>query len=273
MRLESYTYTKRNEQAAKGAVMNTMPDSEKKHGHRFIVAAGSSGRNILSLSLMLQRFNYEVFIANTAAQALERISRDRPALVFTDLMLADMGGMDFLEKLRANREGKSIPVIFMVPPGDAAAEHRCLSYGAAGCITKPVQAEELYRTVQHVVEPRPRSSMRIDTRMAVSVDNLPLDCGTSECSIDLSEQGMRVPIDKPYPRNKQVVVQLHIKERTISVEGSVRYYIPARSGHADSPVMGLMFSSIAPQDKEFIRNFVRDAVVNDVNEALTLQYP
>lgn len=248
-----------------------MPD--KKRGRRFIVAAGSSSRNIVSLSLLLQRFNYEVSIANTAAQALERISADQPALVFTDLVLPDMGGIDFFEKLRKSQGGNSIPVIFMVPPGDAAAEHRCMAYGAAGCITKPVQAEELYWTVQHLIEPRPRSSMRISARMPVSVDSVPLDCGTKECSIDLSEQGMRVPIDKPYPRNKQVVVQLHMKERTISIEGSVRYYLPAHSGQSDSPVMGLMFSSIAPQDKEFIRNFVRDEVVRDVNEALTLQYP
>jgi CheY-like chemotaxis protein len=245
---------------------------EKKRGRRFIVAAGSSGRNILSLSLLLQRFNYEVFIANTAAQAFERISADRPALVFTDIICRTWAEWTFL-KLRESRDGKSIPVIFMVPPGDAAAEHRCLAYGAAGCITKPVQAEELYRAVQHVIEPKPRASMRIGTRMPVSVDNLPLDCGTKECSIDLSEQGMRVPINKPYPRNKQVVIQLHMKERTISVEGSVRYYISAHSGPSDSPAMGLMFSSIAPQDKEFIRKFVRDEVVRDVNEALTSQYP
>ena len=148
-----------------------------------------------------------------------------------------------------------------------------MAYGAADCITKPVQAEELYWTVQHVIEPKPRSSMRIGTRMAVSVDNLPLDCGATGCSVDLSEQGMRVPIDKPYPRNKHVVVQLHMKERTISVEGSVRYYIPAKSGPSGSPFMGLVFSSIAPQDKEFIRKFVRDEVVRDVNEALTSRYP
>jgi CheY-like chemotaxis protein len=251
--------------------VNTIPD--KKRGRQFIVAAGSSSRNILALSLLLQRFNYEVFIANTGAQALERISKDRPALVFTDLMLSDMGGMDFFEKLRQSRDGKSIPVIFMIPPGDAAAEHRCMAYGAAGCVTKPVQAEELYWTVQHAVEARPRSSMRIDTHVPVSVDNVSRGSGAREYSIDLSEQGMRVPIDKPYPRNKQVVVQLHMKERTISIEGSVRYYIPAHSGLSDSPVMGLMFSGIAPQDKEFIRNFVRDEVVRDVNEALTSRYP
>jgi hypothetical protein len=121
-----------------------------------------------------------------------------------------------------------------------------MAYGAADCITKPVQAEELYWTVQHVIEPKPRSSMRIDTHRAVSVDNLPINCGARACSIDLSEQGMRVPINKPYPRNKLVVVQLHMKERTILIEGSVRYYIPAQSGQADSPAMGLMFSSIAP---------------------------
>jgi CheY-like chemotaxis protein len=207
-----------------------MPQPENKRGRRFIVAAGSSSRNIVSLSLLLQRFNYEVFIANTAAQALERISTDQPALVFTDLMLPDMGGMDFLEKLRERKDAKSIPVIFMIPPGDAAAEHRCMAYGAAGCVTKPVQAEELYWTVQHAIEPKPRSSMRIGARMPVSVDRVQLDCGTQECSIDLSEQGMRVPIDKPYPRNKQGRTAPHERENHLDRGiGTVLHSCPFRA--------------------------------------------
>ena len=250
-----------------------MSQSQNKRGRRFIVAAGSSGRDILSLSLLLQRFNYEVFIANTAAQALERISADRPALVITDLALPDMSGMDFFQKLRKTQGEKSIPVIFMVPSGDAAAESRCLGYGAAGCITKPVHAEELYWTVQHTIEPIPRSSMRIGAHMPVSVDNLPLDCRAGECGIDLSEDGIRVPLDKPYPRNKRVTVQFHMKDRTISAESSVVYCNTGNSGHSVSPGMGLKFTTIAPQDKEFIRKFIRDEVVRDVNEALTSQYP
>jgi two-component system, chemotaxis family, chemotaxis protein CheY len=250
-----------------------MPQPEKKRGRKFIVATGSSSRNMFTLSLLLQRFNYEVFIANTAAQALERISADRPALVITDLALPDMGGMDFFLKLRESQRGKAIPVIFMVPPGDAAAEHRCMAYGAAGCITKPVQAEELYWAVQHSTEQRPRSSMRIDARMPVSVDNLSLGFGAGACSIDLSEQGVRLPIDKPYPTNKRVIVQLHMRDRTISAEGKVVYYNSGNPGNKYAPGMGLMFTTIAPQDKEFIRTFVRDEIVRDVNEALTSQYP
>ena len=100
--------------------MNTMP--EKETWRRFIVAAGVVAGHTIPF-VLLQRFNYEVFIANTAAQAFERISADRPALVFTDLALPDMGGMDFFMKLRESRDGKSIPVIFMVPPGDAGTEH------------------------------------------------------------------------------------------------------------------------------------------------------
>ncbi len=249
--------------------MNTTPKTENKRGRRLIVAAGGSSRNMLTLSLLLQRFSYEVLIADTAALALQRIAALQPALVITELALPDMSGMNLLQNLRKNQNMRTLPVIVMVPPGDAAAESRCLGYGAAGCITKPVQAEELYWTIQQLIEPKPRSSMRIDTHMPISVDNLSLDCGASECSIDLSEQGMRVPIDKPYPTNKRITVQLHMKERTISAEGSVRYCITGTSGHSVSPVMGLKFTSIAPQDKEFIRKFIRDEVVRDINAALS----
>ncbi len=253
--------------------MNTIPKPEKKGRRRYIVAVGNSSRNLFSLSLLLQRFNYEVFIANTAAQAFERISADQPALVIADLALPDMSGMDFFQKLRETQGRQSIPVIFMVPPGDAAAEKRFMDYGAAGCITKPIQAEELYLTVQHIIEPRPRSSMRIGTHMPISVDNLTLDGNAGKCSIDLSEDGMRVPIGTLYPRNKRVTLQLHMKDRTITAEGTVLYCNSANSGNTYEPGMGLKFTSIAPEDREFIRTFIRNEVVRDVNEALTSQYP
>jgi CheY-like chemotaxis protein len=252
--------------------VNTIPKPEMKGGRRYIVAAGNSSRNLFSLKLLLQRFNYEVIIANTAEQVFERISADRPALVISDLALPDMSGMDFFRKLRET-QGKALPVVFMVPPGDAAAEKRFIDYGAAGCITKPVQAEELYFTVQHIIEPRPRSSMRIGIHMPISVDNLTLDGNAGKGSIDLSEDGMRLPINTPYPRNKRVTLQLHMKDRTITAVGTVLYCNSVNAGHAYEPGMGLKFTSIAPEDKEFIRTFIRNEVVRDVNEALTSQYP
>jgi len=251
--------------------MNTMPQPANKHGRRSIVAAGSTSRNMLTLSLLLQRFGYEVFAATTAALVIERISANQPALIIADLTLPDMSGTDLLQKLRKTQNVKPVPMVFMVPSGDAAAENRCLGYGAAGCITKPVLAEELFWIVQQIIEPKPRSCMRIGARMPVSVDDQSLDGGSSEFSIDLSEHGMRVPIDKLYPRNKRVAVRLQMKDRTITAEGSVLYCNPGNAGNSASPGMALKFVTMQPEDKEFIRKFIHDEVVRDINVALSLE--
>lgn len=250
-------------------------ETEKKIGKRTIVIAGTKTRDMLSLSLMLQRFEYTVASAHTAAQAFELISSVRPALIIADPVLPGMGGTALLHLLQQDRATASTPVIFMIFPGDAAMERRCMDYGAAGCISKPVQAEELYQAVQATIEPKPRAAMRIDTRLPVSVDNVPLECSEGEgvCAIDLSVHGMHVPMLKPYPRNRRFTVQINIKDRTISAEGSVLYSHESAAGSHREPGMGFKFTAIAPQDREFLRKFIRDEVMRDVTAALYRALP
>lgn len=106
--------------------MNNILSEFKKRRYRSVVVVGNKTPALLSLSLLLQRFAYDVVVANTATQALDRISAARPALVIADMVLAGMGSTDLFEQLRQDKRTASIPVIFMVSPGDAAAETRCL---------------------------------------------------------------------------------------------------------------------------------------------------
>lgn len=250
--------------------MQSTPSAENKSGSRAIVIAGRKTRDLFSLSLLLQRFEYTVSSAHTAAEALNLISSVRPALVIADPVLPGMSGTTLLQLLHQDSATAGIPVIFMISPGDAAMELKCHDYGAAGCISKPVQAEELYHAVQASIEPKPRATIRIDTRLPVSVDNVPLECSEGErsCAIDLSEHGMYVPMFKPYPRNRQLKVQIRIKNYTISAEGSVLYSHASAAGSYREPGMGLKFTAIAPRDREFIRKFIRDEVMRDITAAL-----
>lgn len=241
--------------------------SDKKQGRRVIVAAGSSTPNMLILSVLLERFHYKVATAADGARAFEQISALHPALVISDLVLPDMRGIDLFHRLQENKSTASLPVIFMVPASDAAAESQCLAYGAAGCIMKPVQAEELYRTVQAVTEPKPRANIRIDASLPVSINNEPVGCPGGNCLIDLSEEGMHLPVNKPYPVKGRIAVQLRIKDRMISAEGSVLYSHASASGRHSEPGIGLKFTSIAPQDQDFIRKFIREEVTRDINKA------
>lgn len=241
----------------------------EKRKNRSILVVGNTPQEMRSVTLLLQRFEYEVSVAFNASEAIERISAAVPALIITEAVLPGLSGINLFQLLRQTKLTASIPVVFMIPLTDAASERRFLDTGAAGCITKPVQAEKLYRTVQAVIEPVQRGDIRIDARLFVSVNNVPLDCADGGCDIELSERGMYVPMDKPYPRNRKITVQLQIKDRVISAEGSVLY------SHATGVVphketgMGLKFINIEPGDREFIRKFIRDEVMRDIGTSFS----
>jgi CheY-like chemotaxis protein/Tfp pilus assembly protein PilZ len=252
--------------------MNPISSSREKRGQRLILVVGNKTPAMLSICLLLQRFEYTVSEACNVAEAFDFISAASHSLVITDLVLPDMSGMDFFRMLKQSRRSASIPVVFVIPMSDAAAERRCYDSGAAGCITKPIQSEELYRVVQAVTEPIPRESVRIDARSHITLNNEPLGCPNSSCAILLSEHGMYVPTYKPYPKNRRIAVRFHIKDRAISAEGSV-VYNDINAGRNKEPGIGLKFVNIAPQDQEFIRSFIRDEVTRDVKKlTLTLDY-
>ena len=247
--------------------MGTSASGIAKHRNSSILIVGGKTRELVFISLLLRRFQYDVSEVHTAAEAIERISSASPALIITELVLPGMGGLDLFMLLKQTRRTASIPVVFLLPLSDIASERRCQGAGAAGCVTKPVQAEDLYRTVQAAIEPIPRADIRIDARLPVSVDDVPLGCPQGQCEIDLSVQGMYVPTEKPYPRDRRVTVQFDIKDRTISVQGTVLYSNP--SGARREPGMGLKFVDLAVQDREFIRTFIRDEVTRDVKATLS----
>ncbi|HYA87758.1 MAG TPA: response regulator [Nitrospirota bacterium] len=251
--------------------MDSTSSPREKRGHRSILVVGNKTQSMLSICLLLRRFAYNVSEAYTASQAFEVISANSLSLLITDLILPDMSGMEFFGILRQARRTASLPVVFVVPMSDAAAERRCYDNGAAGCITKPIQSEELYRVVQAVTEPIPRESIRIDTRSPISLNNEPLGCPDNSCAIELSEHGMYVPTYKPYPRNRRIAVRFHIKDRAISAEGSVVHNY-TRVGQHREPGIGLKFVNIAPQDQEFIRSYIRDEIMQDVKKTLSPEF-
>ena len=244
---------------------DTSSDAQNRR-NRYILIVDSKTQESFSTSLLLQRFEYQVWSASTAGQALEMVSVAIPALVIADLVLPGMSGMDLFHLLRQGPRTASLPVVFLISAGDHTAETRCREAGAAGWISRPIQTEDLYRTVQRAIEPNPRKNIRIQTRMAVSVNNEPLKCIEGQCASILSEHGMYVQIPRPYPRNEHLSVQIKINNRTVSAEATVLYRHAYGEGPFKEPGMGLKFINIAPKDQDFIRQFIREEVTRGVKQ-------
>jgi len=109
--------------------------------------------NVLELLEVTLRFKgYSVITARNGEEALEVISKQRPILIITDILMPKMDGYAFVQKLRLNVDTRAIPVVFLsatyVTPED---KDFALSLGAARFIEKPIDAEDFLLTIAELV--------------------------------------------------------------------------------------------------------------------------
>lgn len=107
--------------------------------------------NVRSLSLLLSDSGYLVRKAISGAMALKTIQISKPDLVLLDVRMPEMNGYEVCERLKANIETKSIPVIFLSASNDTDDKVQAFAVGGADYITKPFHAEEVLARVRHQI--------------------------------------------------------------------------------------------------------------------------
>lgn len=113
--------------------------------------------NVLELLEVTLRFKgYAVVTARNGEEALEVLSKTRPVLIVTDILMPKLDGYAFVQKLRLDPETRSIPVIFLsatyVTPED---KEFALSLGASRFMEKPIDTEDFLLTVAELVTQQP----------------------------------------------------------------------------------------------------------------------
>ncbi len=232
---------------------------------RFLLVVDSDIEALFYTTTLLQRFQYNIWSAQSAAEALEMASIAVPALFLIAQHLEDMSGFEFIKQLKQNQVARNIPIIMLTREADPAAERACLTAGALTCLSMPVKAEDLYRVVQVATEPMPRMNIRINTKLSVTVNNQTVECIEGECASVLSEHGVYVRTLDPRPLNTKLPVRIHLAGGGITADAVVIYSHQAGDAPLDEPGMGLQFVRISPQDQERIRRFIRDEVTRDIN--------
>ncbi|MGF7055356.1 CheY-like chemotaxis protein [Bosea sp. OAE752] len=78
------------------------------------------------------------------------ISAGRQLLILLDLNLPDMGGVDILEKVKANTHTKRSPVVVLTTTDDSREIQRCYDLGANVYITKPVDYDGFANAIRQL---------------------------------------------------------------------------------------------------------------------------
>jgi len=102
---------------------------------------------------ILEKTGHRVYIVENGEHALEALENHRFDLALFDLQMPVMDGLEALKIYRFTQiGGQGIPIVMLSADVTPETRKECLSAGADGFLTKPIQAKTLLKTVGDLVQ-------------------------------------------------------------------------------------------------------------------------
>lgn len=118
-------------------------------GNALIVDDSATERAILTGCL--QEIGINVSIATSGEEALEKIALELPDLILLDVVLPGRSGFEICRELKGAENTNKIPIILCSTKGTDMDKFWGKKQGADAYISKPVNQEELVRTVKQFI--------------------------------------------------------------------------------------------------------------------------
>jgi two-component system, response regulator len=90
-----------------------------------------------------------LLVARDGAEAIERVLTEglRPRVIFLDLKLPKIDGMEVLRRIRADERTKQIPVVVLTSSQEERDINESYKLGVNSYVVKPVEFDKFYKTV------------------------------------------------------------------------------------------------------------------------------
>ncbi len=125
-------------------------NNKKSKGN--ILVVDDTPANLHLLIELLSKNGYEVRPAPNGNLALRTVASKRPDLILLDIKLPDLSGYEVCCRLKASKENRDIPVIFISALGEGMDKVKGFQVGGIDYITKPFSPEEvLIRVKTHLM--------------------------------------------------------------------------------------------------------------------------
>ena len=127
--------------------------SEKKH----ILIVDDEPVYLKTMTTILQRHGYDVKEAMSGADALQALKVFEPDLIFLDVRMPDMNGVDLLDHCKHLPKLQAKPVIVVSGMDDYHARKVARDLGAAEYVIKPLDEREVTSVVNKFLPHEPFS--------------------------------------------------------------------------------------------------------------------
>ena len=112
-----------------------------------------------SMRMILEYEGYDVLQAASAQEGMTAITREHPDLVFLDIKMPGMDGLDALGRIKATHE--ALPVVIVSGHGTVSTAVEATRKGAFDFIEKPLERERVLLTIRNALD---QSRLRDENR-------------------------------------------------------------------------------------------------------------
>src|SRR5664280_2325238 len=81
-----------------------------------ILIAEDSLTQATQIKHLLESFNYKVSVAKNGKQAMDLLTKHKPSLIISDILMPEMNGYELCKKIKSNKNTEDIPVILLTIP-------------------------------------------------------------------------------------------------------------------------------------------------------------
>ena len=106
-------------------------------------------RKIISVSLKGE--NFKLYEASSGLEALDKLMETNIDLIFTDINMPNMDGLEFIKRCKDDDMFKHIPIIVITTEDGVEDRERALQLGAAGFVSKPLDRESIINITNSVL--------------------------------------------------------------------------------------------------------------------------
>lgn len=107
--------------------------------------------NLKIIAGMLRGQDYDLETAKDGPEALEKVKQFTPDMIFLDIMMPEIDGIEMCKILRQEPMTRHIPIVLITAISDSTLRSRCLDSGASAYVTKPVSRAELLGIAERIL--------------------------------------------------------------------------------------------------------------------------
>ncbi len=99
-------------------------------------------RKIISVSLKNEK-SIMLHEASSGLDALDKLMEEEFDLIFTDINMPNMDGLEFIKRCKEDEMFKDIPIIVITTEDGVEDRQRAMELGATGFVSKPLDKQSL----------------------------------------------------------------------------------------------------------------------------------